>query len=429
MRSLRALLTLSAVLGLAVIPACKSAHLAGGKLHFDQGRYERALEQFQAAAEEQPDNAEVRLWLAQTYAELDEAEKADGEFTRAAELDPELAQNVSNARGHYWSDHHNQALSFASQGYDAEAQGDTAQAQESFAQALDEFETAIVYDPTRLRTQLQKGKLYYHMGRRDEAIAIIEDVHTQTEGGMEDDGEGSPQEDVNKLLLTLYWEMGDEAWRSEDWDSALSFYKQALSLAETDKDGADLNYQLGSTYFQMAMDTEGEDKAANYRNAVEYYNGVLDLVSEDQDALYNLTVALTELGEYEQAGKRGEELRDMNPKDPDFHYLLARIYSKLEMEAEFTAEFIFGEALKKGRKDAASRMRDAAQEYGPGTDILNTLRTMGEPEDVRRFSDNTGQEYLVWIYWSEGTAQAFINGAMKYQMSFKKVAGDDLGQR
>jgi hypothetical protein len=74
-------------------------------------------------------------------------------------------------------------------------------------------------------------------------------------------------------------------------------------------------------------------------------------------------------------------------------------------------------------------MRDEVQRYGPGTDILQSVRTLGEPEEVRRYSTSQGQEFLCWFYWTEGKAVAFLNGAKKYEVSFKAISAEDLGQK
>lgn len=419
MRLLRAvgLVVLSAVI--STMPACKSAHLSGGKLHFDQGRYERAKEQFIQAAEEQPENAEVHLWLGRSYAELDEPESADAEFVKALELDPRLAEQVENTRGHYWTDRYNSGLSFVNQGYEAKESGDEETAQMRFNSALSDFNKAVIYDPNRQEARVNIGKLYYQMGRVDEAIEIFKQVQESTLAGDEASAE------VTKLLVAVYWEMGDKAYQSEDWDNAIRFYESA---SELDPDEANLKYQLGSTYFQKALTVEGEQKAEFLRLAVDNYGAVLERVSGDEDALYNMTIALYELGDYEQGVERAKALLDMNPKDGDYHILLARMYGKMEMQSEFESHFIFGQALIKGRKDDVSRMRDEVQKYGPGTDILQSVRTMGEPEEVRRYDTSQGQEFLCWFYWSEGKAVAFLSGAKKYEISFKPTSAD-LGQK
>ena len=51
-----------AALGFAAVlawAACSNPHLAGGKLHFDQERFDRAEENFQLAVEKDPSNGEA----------------------------------------------------------------------------------------------------------------------------------------------------------------------------------------------------------------------------------------------------------------------------------------------------------------------------------------------------------------------------------
>jgi len=94
---------LTALVGLSFLAwwaGCSNPNLAGGKLHFDQAgrleepdrtaRFRRALETFQKATQELPKSAEARIWLGQTYAELDRPDSASMNFDLAEQLDPTM---------------------------------------------------------------------------------------------------------------------------------------------------------------------------------------------------------------------------------------------------------------------------------------------------------------------------------------------------
>ncbi|MBD3335367.1 MAG: tetratricopeptide repeat protein [Candidatus Eisenbacteria bacterium] len=425
MRPLRYFVMAVSVLGLAGLAACKSAHLSGGKLHFDQKRYERAKEQFLLAKEEQPENGEVRLWLGRAYAELGEVEKADEAFTAAKETDPELSEQVANARQHYWTDKHNEGLKFASQGNSARQAGNEEEAREAFEEALVEFRKATVYDPDRLETFTFIGKLQFQLGRTDEAIATFREVKElaaeQIAGAADPKAAQEIEQEVDDLLAAVYWDLGDRAYQEGEWDDAIKFYKEVRAITPEDPD---LLYQLAGGYFQKAIDAEtpAEERTEYMRNAANLYGQVVERVKGDEDALYNMTVALWELGEYEQGAQRAQTLVDLNPKDGEYHILLGRMLNKLGKQEEFVKEFILGKALRDGRMDPpGTDVRSEVQSYGPDTDIKDMLRMMGQPQEVRRFDYQGDQEYVVWFYWSEGKAYAFVDGAQQFEVVFEPV--------
>jgi tetratricopeptide (TPR) repeat protein len=422
MRWIRVLLIVLAAAGLASLAACKSAHLSGGKLHFDQGRYERALEQFEMAVAEQPENGEAHLWLGRALAELDQPEKAAAEFDKALELDSLLTEQVENTRGHYWVAWYNLGLLTKKQGEAAKEAGDEAASAENFEKAVGEFRKAIVYDPANEKAHTNIGEVLYKLGRTDEAVEMFKTVQAMAEEriGKASDAEAATKirDDMNEVLAAVYWNLADQAYQGEQWDAALTFYNQALALKPEE---TNLSYQLASTYFQKSITAEGEDKARYLESAIEHYNRVLELVKGDEDALYNMTVSLWELGQYENAEVKAKELVDVNPKDGEYHIFLARTYSKLEKNDMFVNYFVIGTALKTGTQVPVATAREEAQKHGPGTDILQALRNLGEPQEIRRFDDNTGQEYVSWFYWSQGKAIAFVKGAKQAEVDFKPV--------
>jgi tetratricopeptide (TPR) repeat protein len=406
------------------LAACKSAHLAGGKLHFDQKRFERAREQFELAIEEQPENGEAHLWLGRALAELGEAEKADAEFAKAEQLDPRLKEDVWNSRGHYWSVHHNAGVALRNKAMEEKEAGETEQARQDFEAALKEFQTAIIYDPTREKSLMLIGSLYYELGEVDKAIETFQNVRRMAQERAATAADPTEAREMEKrigdLLKTVYWSLGDQAYQDKDWDGAISFYLKAL---EFDPENPDLLYQMGGSYYQKANAVPEEEKPQYLEKAVEYYGKVVERVANDEDALYNVTVALFELGRYDEALEKAKALVDVNPKEGDYRILLGRIYSKLNEQEHFVTEYIMGKALLEGRKEPPRTARDTAQDYGPGTDILKTLRRMGEPEEIRRFTlASSNEEYVCWFYWSQGKAMAFVNGELKFTSEFKPMA-------
>ncbi|MBU1702619.1 MAG: tetratricopeptide repeat protein [Candidatus Eisenbacteria bacterium] len=426
MRLLKILFLLIVAVSLSGLMACKSAHISGGKLHFDQRRFERALEQFQLAIIEQPDNGEAYMYLGLTEAELKHPEEADAALKKAVELMPELGDQITVNRLHYWTELHNDALRLAGEGNVLRDDGDEAGSKAKFNEALKQFQIATIYAPEQLDTHIYIGKLRYQLGETDAAIAIFTNVQKMAAEQMANAQNAAEaqkkQEDVNGLLVAVYWDLANKAYQTERWDDAIRFYHNVMEITP---DEPDLLYQLAGSYFQKALNVPKEEKTEYLREAANFYQKVVDRVATDEDALYNMTVALWDLGEYVDAEVQARKLVDINSKDGEYRILLGRILSKLDKKEEFVAEFVLGKALSDSRPETAATVRDEATNCGPKSDMLDALRNRGEPEEVRRFTDSSGQEYVCWFYWTEGKAYAFVNCKQQFQSEFKaSVAGD-----
>ncbi len=168
---------------MAVLAACsKSELLAGGKLHFTQGRYEKALELFQKAVAEKPLNAEAHLWYARSLAQLERDEEAVAELRKALELDVEQKPMVDNTYQSFWSERYRSAVKFVEDGEAARQKGNAAEATTQLQQAVDRFRRAIIFAPDSVQNYSNLGKVLFLLEQRDEAMAQFQQAKSMSAG-------------------------------------------------------------------------------------------------------------------------------------------------------------------------------------------------------------------------------------------------------
>ncbi|MEO0116772.1 MAG: tetratricopeptide repeat protein [candidate division WOR-3 bacterium] len=71
-----------------------AARMNGGKIHYREGRYERAKEQFELALKERPNSEEAHLWLGLALFQLGDASTAAVHFLEAIKIDTTLINQI-----------------------------------------------------------------------------------------------------------------------------------------------------------------------------------------------------------------------------------------------------------------------------------------------------------------------------------------------
>lgn len=408
--------------GAALWAGCSNPNLSGGKLHFDQKRYDRARETFAVAVEQLPQSGEARLCLGKSYAELGQPDSAAHWFDEAARVDPRMAADVKNTRDHYWSERFNSGLAFAKTAAEKMNQGDEAGAGAEYRSSLSEFQRAAVYSPDKHDTYTNIGKMYFNLARIDSALIVFAQVHEMAPDDLQ----------TNNLLVSIYMDQGNklftrasEAIAQSDTTKAQKQYVEAGELYakayEITKDDPDLLFQIGSTAYELSY-IDHKEKASYLAKAADFYDQVLKINAQDLDVLYNLALVYREVNRLQEAKDLAARLVDLKPKDGGYRELYGRLCDKLGDKQALIAGLIFGKALRTGETLDAAVVKDQVSKYGTNSDAARRMREAGPPEEVKSFKDSTGQEYQTWWYWSRGVGYAFVNGEQKYDTHFAKVA-------
>ncbi|MFB3910177.1 MAG: tetratricopeptide repeat protein [Candidatus Eisenbacteria bacterium] len=403
------------VLGLAAT-GCKNPQLSGGILHFDQKRYERARETLLNAVKQEPNNAEAHFWLAKAYAELDSTAQSRAEFDKAAQLaeqyNPELKPEITNALGHYWSEHHNKGLTFGKAAQDARnaETPDEKLAQENFRLALNQFKRARVFDPTKEETPRNMGVMYFNLGQVDSGIVELQESQRLSPAGDSQAGE---------ILFTQYRRLGDQAAEKGSPENptglqdAVKFYTLAEQIQPND---ADLLFSLGVVNYQLAT-ADTARHVEYYRKAASYFEKTLEQKPDDVDALNNVANLYYDLKDCEKGLVYAQRLLDLNPCEGRSYDLVGRMNDCLGKKNERVAGLVFARGLQSGTQVPVADIQTELEKLSASA--LRKYREEGKPEEIRTFTDSSGADYSVWFYWTRGKALAFVRGDFKYETKFK----------
>ncbi len=101
-----------------------------------------------------------------------------------------------------------------------------------------------------------------------------------------------------------HFNLGDALYKQEKYEDALSAYKNAMALAETDEQKAEVFHNVGNTLL----------KTKKLKEAVGAYTESLKLNPNDLETKYNLSYALKQIQQQEQ---NKDKNKDKNDKDKD----------------------------------------------------------------------------------------------------------------
>jgi tetratricopeptide (TPR) repeat protein len=406
--------TVTAFLAVTVV-GCKNPQLSGGILHFDQKRYERARETLIAAIQQEPNNAEAHFWLGKAYAELDSTQQARATLDKAAELaasgtKPEVKSDIENAIDHYWSQRHNEGLSFAKAAQDAAALDKPDEAKKNWRLALNQFKKARIYNDKKEETPRNMGVSYFNLAEIDSGLAALRDAQALAPG----------DEKAADILFNQYRNLGDQAAEKgmsdpQSLKDAVRFYQEAEKIRPTD---SDLLFSIGVMHYQIA-EADTAARKSHYGEAVSYFERAIEGKPDDQEALFNASTLHLELKSCDKGIVLAKRLLDLNPREGKHHDLVGRLSDCLGQKNDRVAGLVFSRALQGGEVVPLEGFKEMVQSKGAQSDLMRRYREEGSPEEVRSFKDASNREYMAWFYWTRGKALAFYGGEFKYQTSFK----------
>ncbi len=418
----RILLCGMVVLVATLVIGCGSRWLAGGKLHFDQGRYEQALENFELAVEEQPNNGECYMWRATALASFPDNprdEEAIADFKKALELAPILEPDVNQRLESFWSRRTNSGINSARLGDDARANGNEAESRRHLEEAIGYFNRALLFCPDSVKTIRNLGKVYFQLGRRDEGLASFERVR-----------ELSNRESDLDFIFRVYRTIGiqeSEKRTKEGYQQALLNFREAATFDRSAEELATLYFNMAVAATGLAESSSGEEKTAALRQAVEYYQKVLESDANDTAALENLASVYGELGDTAAALEIGQRLLDTAPWDQRNHFFMQRLYNAADDREKSTAHSMLQSVLQKKTTASVSTIRDIVKDY-PGSEMQRVLRDRGEPQQFFKYHSASRGEYLIWFYWTDGHVYIFRQGTESFHGRFRGVTPDELNE-
>ncbi len=415
----------------AVVIGCKSEYLAGGKLHFDQGRYEQALANFDKALAEEPNSAEVHMWRARALAKLERDEAAAAELEKAASLPNEIGEEISNTRVSFWSARYNSGLADAKAADTEkenmiryEAAGQTAlreQAEEAMMEklesAVDRFERAIIFAPDSVKNYSNLGKVLFQLGREEEGKQMFLKARSMA----------GDRPELLRFLFLVFRSLGVQGLNENTKDGfrrAVEMFTEASTFDRPPEEMATIHFNLGVAYKGLADKSEGQERIEALENARDSYLRVLEINPEDAEALENLAFVYLDLETPEPAVEIGRRLLNLEPWNPGYHLVMVRIYNAAGESEKSVAHLMLRKSFDEGTPLNPGAVRDETRDC-PGSDMQRTLLDRGEPEQLYRYSGSRG-DYLIWIYWTEGRVFIFQRCTEVFRGDFKPVPPEKL---
>jgi len=401
----------------ALIAACKSEYESGGILHFTQGRFEQALENFELAIAEQPENGSAHLWMGRSLAELERDQEAVEALHKALDLDPTQAEMVDNTLGSYWSKRYNSGLASFMNALKSREAGQDAKAREELLAAQDRFERAILFEPDSVKNYMNLARVNYQLGDMDDALSLFRQAKSMSEGDAR----------VQTQLFGIFQDLGTAALETTDRQSletALALLGDAEQMRATPEKMAEVHFNIATAHY-ILTELDPDQTAMHLVQAEKYYRKVLTVDDQDPMTLENLALVLLEQGEIDQALEIGQQRLDLDPTDAEGHLLMSRLRKAAGDDRLANGHLLFVQIRSQGDDVPLADIREHASEYGPGSDMLKTLRDRGAPKEIKEFAAGF-TPYEAWFYWMEGRVYVFQKGEEKFRLTFRSLTREEV---
>lgn len=447
-----------------------NARFMSGKLYWNQKVYDKAEREFAAAVAGDTANAEYRTFWGtalsqvatgklEATASISDPEarraaiqavapmlaEASHQFDLASAMDPKKqAAAAADNRQHYWVDIYKQGLALAEL--------------KQYEDALGVFKLTNVIDPQDPSGLFQVAYAHGQMGNTVEAVAEARQAKEMAQIRIAELGDCSQFkstkakqgcrtkiDNMNKIIknvdsftrsnnvkladvaLTRSRSTTDPIELRAVYAEAIGYFENAL---EQDPSLNGVRFDLANTHFMTAESFEaGKDKDSaklSYLKAAEIFGFLADADSVDAEtkslSIYNGASALYSAGEFVKAGPMFQRYIDLAPREVPAWQLSGICYLEQGKRLDAVSHLAMGSAL--GDKAVATSVEESIGTtrnlYG-GSAAAKSLVELGDPEDVRSFTDkdNGGRIVTTWIWWSKGQARHYLNGEEVGRVSFQ----------
>ena len=466
-RSLTPAAAALAVVALAGAAQARNPHCAGGIQYVAQAMHDKergnledyrreinkAVDQLQECATEDPNDFEALGYLGWAYAEVDSSKLAGEAFAKAIEglkqKDPKKVEWAVTNRESYWATAFNDGIAKINaaqaiyQDFLKEPASDAdktmkEEARKNYNLALASLTHASQLKPGDPKTIRNLGSVYAFMGEFDAAEKLFQ-AGLKTAPGD------------SALLASLKSVRSNAAGQLIDqkkYDEAIALY---ADLVKGEPSNADLHLGLADAYFKRAQSKKGDAAKPDYKlagdeyaaaaklrptegdlpfnAALSYQNAgdsksaeplwrqALKLRPGDQDAISALGQCLADLGQYDEAVKMLWDGVNESPKNKVLHRQLGSVYTKAGNTAKSSEELMVYLALQNGQPSADAK---AAAKSGKGA-RAQTYASAGDPDDVVPWDFN-GDKVESWFYWTRKQAYHFKGDALTLKSDWSAPA-------
>lgn len=174
----------------------------------------------------------------------------------------------------------------------------------------------------------------------------------------------------NREEAAKFKEQGNEAFRDEDWENAITLYTKAIKLTPDDKDLAIYFKNRAAAYL----------KQEKYNEALEDCNKSLEIVSTDPKALFRRLQAFESLERYEEAYRDAREVLKVDPTNKFIQPVLERLHkivqerattnAQITTKVETMSKYAFDLTMNKEKREMAMNNLLVLSRDKVGSDII-----------------------------------------------------------
>ncbi len=308
------------ILLVAGFSGCSSAEKTGGNIHLQEGRFDRAIQQYKKALEKYPNNSDLYVGIAvanfmkKNFKEaIINLEKADNMNEKGIEGDVKQYEGLLNTKYLKWQIYYNGAVAYSKE--DPEEAIDLAK------------KTLDVEDPTKVSQSYNLlANIMLNTGKKEEAKSYLVKA-------IESD----------KKNVEAYMSLGHYYLREKDTDNALKYFSEVLKI---DSSKVEVYELMGQAYLLKKEHSE----------AIKLLEKALSITGKNPTILYNLMVANYEAGNYDKAINKGKEVLTLENVQVT---VLTKVYNLLGQTYESKKDYknavtVIKEAIDKGVNDCDS---------------------------------------------------------------------------
>jgi len=423
-------------------------YVVGGLRDKDKGNTEdylrqmnKAVQQLEQCATEDPKDAEAIAYLGWAYAELDSAGPAGKWFTTGiqgldAAGDKKKAEQWTGNRNSYWVRWMNDGIGkmkaaqelcpeFTKKPASPDEQTIHDDAAKNYAAAEVSLIKADLIRPNDAGTLRNLGSLYAFQGDYQKAEKMFE------AGLRANPGDSTLAQGLKGARINYANQLVDE----KKYDEAEKFFND---LAKNEPDNSDNYLSLADLYFKRGQAVEGDARKAQFKLAGDNYAKAAAIKKNDFDLTFNAALAYQNAGDYDNAGKNWEatvkadpknvealssygmclvELKrcddavaavwqavNLKPENKSLHRQLGSIYTKCGNNAAATQFLMLYLAMQNGQ--AAPDPAGAAKAAPAASAAAKVLAGDGVPDAVYDWTADQSK-YQTWFYWTKKMAYTF----------------------
>lgn len=286
--------------------------------------FKQAMDQLQVAMTKSPDNAKVWLYAGQVYAGMGDFAGADSAFSKAEQLYPAYAEDISGEREAAWVEAFNQGIS--------------AMDQKDNDGAIQKMELAERLYPHRPESKMNLGALYAGKSETDKAIAKFEEAIVAINGPLkeklspEDQATWARFETMAKSnIAQLHGARGVDAFNESNYDNAYTAFTKA---AEINPYSRDYVFNRAQALYAKATDLEEKRNIAlDEETALKKQKGQEAAAKAKADEAAAVAKELVPL--YAQIIETSEQTRLIDPNNEALYHLIAR---SQKLTGDFTTD-------------------------------------------------------------------------------------------